>query len=554
MITAGFCGDPDFAIRRLAIDDYLAVIGEVEREDAGIDIGVDTVGIGFQCTFDCRQDRVDARMKLALFKVNAVIHDRDTIISDPHTSTQHAPLQDHSIRFVRLPRPGRVRAERPAQTAFRRTKIGAFREPLLSTALPTFGVSRNEISSELTMEGVSLSSVAERFGTPCFVYSEAALTRAFRRLDGALKAARGNRPYLICYAVKANSNLAVLSLFARLGAGFDIVSGGELQRVLRAGGDAKKVVFSGVGKSATEMKLALEAGIKCFNIESEPELDRLNAVAASVGLRARISLRVNPDVDAKTHPYISTGLKTSKFGVAYDHALAVYRKAATLAHIEVSGVDCHIGSQLTEDAPLREAMSRIVALADMLRADGIPLAHVCPGGGIGITYQDEATISLDAYAEALETAIGDRALELLLEPGRLLVGNAGVLLTRVEYIKCTASKRFLVVDAAMNDLLRPPLYQAFHRVVNVGHSDADEHVYDVVGPICESTDVLASERALRASQGDLMAILSAGAYGFVMSSNYNSRPRAPEVMVSGTSMREVRARETLEAMMAGESV
>ena len=404
------------------------------------------------------------------------------------------------------------------------------------------------------MEDVALSAVAHRFGTPCFVYSQAALTNAFAQLNDALKAARGGRPYLVCYAVKANSNLAVLNLFARLGAGFDIVSGGELQRVLKAGGDARKVVFSGLGKSAAEMKMALEAGIKCFNVESEPELERLNTVAASVGKRAKISLRVNPDVDAKTHPYISTGLKNNKFGVSFERAMAVYRKAATLAHIEVAGVDCHIGSQLTDDAPLREAMGRIVALADLLKAEGIPIHHICPGGGIGIIYKDETTIALDQYALALQACLGDRDVELLLEPGRMLVGNAGVLLTRVEYVKLIEAKNFLVVDAAMNDLIRPPLYQAYHEVVAVQASAAPVRVYDVVGPVCESTDVLAYERRLQAAEGDLMAILSAGAYSFVMSSNYNTRPRAAEVMIAASDMREVRARETFDELVTGEKI
>ncbi|MBL0121956.1 MAG: diaminopimelate decarboxylase [Betaproteobacteria bacterium] len=424
----------------------------------------------------------------------------------------------------------------------------------MTVPLSNFGVSRALPSGELMMENVPLTAVAERFGTPCFVYSESALTGAFRLLDSAMKAARGERPYLICYAVKANSNLAVLNLFARLGAGFDIVSGGELQRVLKAGGDARKVVFSGLGKSASEMRMALEAGIKCFNIESEPELERLNAVAAALGKRAKISLRVNPDVDARTHPYISTGLKNNKFGVAFDRAMAVYRKAASLAHIDIAGVDCHIGSQLTDDAPLREAMSRIVALADLLKDEGIPVHHICPGGGIGITYKDEATISLDDYAQALQASLGDRDVELLLEPGRMLVGNAGVLLTRVEYVKPTEAKNFLVVDAAMNDLIRPPLYQAYHEVVAAQASNAPERVYDVVGPICESTDVLAHERSLQAVEGDLLAILSAGAYSFVMASNYNSRPRAPEVMITGATMRQVRARETFETLVAGEDI
>ena len=401
------------------------------------------------------------------------------------------------------------------------------------------------------MEGVALNDIAKRFGTPCFVYSRAALLSAFQRLDGALKAARNGRPYLICYAVKANSNLAVLRLFANLGSGFDIVSGGELMRVLEAGGDPKKVVFSGLGKTADEMKLALEADIKCFNVESEPELERLNGVAAGLGLRARISVRVNPDVDAKTHPYISTGLKNNKFGIAFDRAMDVYRHATALSHIDVVGVDCHIGSQLTDDAPLREAMGRIVALADALAKEGVTVHHICPGGGIGITYNAESTIELIGYAQALEASLGSRNVELLLEPGRVLVGNAGVLLSRVEFVKPTDSKNFLVIDAAMNDLIRPSLYQAHHEVVMVGPARIDDtgRIYDVVGPVCESADVLAHARTLAASEGDIVAILSAGAYGFVMSSNYNSRPRAAEVMVDGDAAVLVRERETFNDLV-----
>ena len=421
-------------------------------------------------------------------------------------------------------------------------------------SLPTFGIYRSDSTGELMMEDVSLNSIADRFGTPCFVYSKAALTKAYLRLDSALRTAGKGRPYLICYAVKANSNLAVLELFASLGAGFDIVSGGELMRVLKAGGDPRKVVFSGLGKTAAEMKLALQAKIKCFNIESESELERLNDVAANVGMKARISLRVNPDVDAKTHPYISTGLKNNKFGIAVDSAMEVYRRAAALAHIEVVGVDCHIGSQLTDDAPLQEAMARIVALADALASEGIRVHHVCPGGGIGITYEAEDAIDLDAYARALEASLGDRSVELLLEPGRVLVGNAGVLLSRVEYVKPTASKNFLVIDAAMNDLIRPALYQAHHEVVIAGplKQGADERVYDVVGPVCESADVLAHARTLAAVEGDVVAILSAGAYAFVMASNYNSRPRAAEVMVDGGNAILVRERETFDDLIRHE--
>ena len=421
-------------------------------------------------------------------------------------------------------------------------------------SLPTFGIYRSDSTGELMMEDVSLNSIADRFGTPCFVYSKAALTKAYLSLDSALRTAGKGRPYLICYAVKANSNLAVLELFASLGAGFDIVSGGELMRVLKAGGDPRKVVFSGLGKTAAEMKLALQANIKCFNIESESELERLNDVAANVGMKARISLRVNPDVDAKTHPYISTGLKNNKFGIAVDSAMEVYRRAAALTHIEVVGVDCHIGSQLTDDAPLQEAMARIVALADALASEGIRVHHVCPGGGIGITYEAEDAIDLDAYARALEASLGDRSVELLLEPGRVLVGNAGVLLSRVEYVKPTASKNFLVIDAAMNDLIRPALYQAHHEVVIAGplKQGTDERVYDVVGPVCESADVLAHARTLAAVEGDVVAILSAGAYAFVMASNYNSRPRAAEVMVDGGNAILVRERETFDDLIRHE--
>ncbi len=421
----------------------------------------------------------------------------------------------------------------------------------MTAALGIFGVHRAVTDGELMMEGVSLNNVAERFGTPCFVYSKAALTTAFQRLDGALKSVRKNRPYLICYAVKANSNLAVLRLFAELGAGFDIVSGGELKRALMAGGKARKIVFSGLGKTAAEMEMALRANIKCFNVESESELERLNEVAARLGMKARISLRVNPDVDAKTHPYISTGLKNNKFGVAFDRAMDVYRRAAALPHIQVVGVDCHIGSQLTDDAPLQEAMGRIVALSDALARENITVRHICPGGGIGITYKDEGTIDLDVYARALEASLGNRNVELLLEPGRVLVGNAGVLVSRVEYVKPTDSKNFLVIDAAMNDLIRPSLYQAHHEVVMTGplRAATAERIYDVVGPVCESADVLAHERTLAAHEGDVVAILSVGAYSFVMSSNYNSRPRAAEVMIDGNNAALIRERETFDDLV-----
>ena len=432
----------------------------------------------------------------------------------------------------------------------------------MTAPLSTFGVTRDSTGA-LLMEKVSLAEVAARFGTPTYVYSRAALTHAFQRLDEALKAARGGKPYLICYAVKANSNLAVLSVFAKLGAGFDIVSGGELRRVLAAGGDARKVVFSGLGKTADEIRFALETGIKGFNIESEAELARINTVAASINKRAAISLRVNPDVDAKTHPYISTGLKNNKFGIAFDRALAVYRQAAELSHIDVVGVDCHIGSQLTDDAPLLEAMTRIVGLADQLAVEGIPIHHICPGGGVGITYSDETTIDLTRYAAALEAALATSKhahhVELLLEPGRVLAGNAGVLLSKVEYVKPTETKNFLIVDAAMNDLIRPSLYQAHHEIVvaasvnSASNQSASMRNYDVVGPVCESADVLGHERALAASEGDLIAILSAGAYGFVMASNYNSRPRAAEVMIDEAAIHLIRPRENIDDLFATES-
>ena len=427
----------------------------------------------------------------------------------------------------------------------------------MSASLETFGVSRpgNE-AGPLQMEGIALHEVAAKFGTPTFVYSRAALTAAFTRLDNALKSARKGRPYLICFAVKANSNIAVLNVFAKLGAGFDIVSGGELKRVIAAGGDPRKVVFSGLGKTTDEIEFALRAGIRGFNVESEPELERINMVAARIGKRAAISLRVNPDVDAKTHPYISTGLKNNKFGIAFDRALAVYRQAARLSHLDVVGVDCHIGSQLTDASPLLEAMARIVALADELTKDGIPIHHICPGGGVGITYSDESTIDIDAYAAALQQSLGDRDVELLIEPGRVLVGNAGVLLSRVEYVKTTETKNFLVVDAAMNDLIRPSLYEAHHEIVmaHTGNPGATARRYDVVGPVCESADVLGRERMLTASEGDLVAVLSAGAYGFVMASNYNSRPRAAEVLIDGNTVHLIRQRETFNDLIAGEQL
>ncbi len=400
----------------------------------------------------------------------------------------------------------------------------------------------------LFAEDVPLAEIASRFGTPCYVYSHAALTDRYRQFEQGL----AGRDHLVCYAVKANSNLALLNLFARLGAGFDIVSGGELQRVLAAGGDAAKVVFSGVGKTAAEMRLALEAGILCFNVESEAELLRLNQVAGDMGRTAPVSLRVNPDVDPKTHPYISTGLKQSKFGVAFADALGLYRKAAALPHVRVTGLDCHIGSQLTEAGPFVAAAEKVLGLADALAHEGIILDHLDLGGGLGICYRDETPPSIAAYTDALSQAVQGRREKLLVEPGRSLVGNAGVLLTRVEYLKPGEEKHFAIVDAAMNDLMRPALYDAYHAIREVEQRDLPRRRYEVVGPVCESGDFLGHDRDLAVSEGDLLAIMSAGAYGMTMSSNYNTRPRAAEVLVDGASVHLARERETVEQLFAGE--
>ena len=398
----------------------------------------------------------------------------------------------------------------------------------------------------LQVEAVPLTAIAEQFGTPTYVYSRAALTQAFQAYQHALAGRRAS----ICYAVKANSNLGILNTFARLGAGFDIVSVGELQRVIAAGGDAGKVVFSGVGKTAGEMRQALDAGIRCFNIESAAELDRLAAVAAGCGKVAPIAFRVNPDVDPKTHPYISTGLKNNKFGVAFDDALALYRKAATLPGIAIKGIASHIGSQLLDPAPAGEAAERVLSLVQQLAAEGITLAHIDIGGGMGIRYSDETPPCADDYLAPVLAALADRPEEILLEPGRSLVGNAGLLLTRIEYLKPGQEKHFAVVDAAMNDLARPALYDAFHEVVPVIARDLPAQTYDVVGPICESGDFLARSRALKVADGDLLAILSAGAYGMTMASNYNTRARAAEVMVDGERCHLIREREQIADLFA----
>ena len=406
------------------------------------------------------------------------------------------------------------------------------------------------VGGELHAEGVPLAAVAERFGTPCFVYSRAAIEGGYHEFDAAF----AGQPHLVCYAVKANSNLAVLNLLARAGCGFDIVSGGELARVIAAGGDPKKIVFSGVGKTAPEIEAALAAGILCFNVESAAELDLVDALAGRAGSIAPVSFRVNPDVDPRTHPYISTGLKESKFGVAWAEAPALYRRAAALPHVAVHGIDCHIGSQVTDVTVYVEAAEKIFALVDRIEADGIALAHVDLGGGLGIRYRSEETIDPYQYALAVQRARGARKHRLLLEPGRFLVGNAGVLLTRVLYLKPGDARDFAIVDAAMNDLIRPALYDAWHDVEAVRPRDDAPRRWQIVGPVCESADFLAHDRDLALAAGDLLAVRSAGAYAFAMSSNYNSRPRACEVVVDGVDMHLARSRETIAELFARESV
>ena len=399
------------------------------------------------------------------------------------------------------------------------------------------------------MNNTNYPQLAAQYGTPLYVYDQAALTAAFAAYTQAFS---GCQP-LVCYAVKANGNLSVIRHFAQLGSGFDTVSAGEIARVLAAGGDASKIIFSGVGKTEAEMEYALGAGIKCFNVESLPELERLNDVAGRLGKIAPISFRINPDVDAKTHPYISTGLKANKFGIAMRDAEQAYQRAASLPHIKIIGVDCHIGSQLTDLSPLIAACERLIALIDCLATQGITLQHLDLGGGVGIVYKDEHTPDLHAYAQAVEPLLKARGLSLVLEPGRSLVGNAGVLLTRVEYVKHGEEKNFVVVDAAMNDLMRPALYQAYHAVDNVSCPDAPKITADIVGPICETGDFIGKERQIGAAQGDILAIRSAGAYASSMASNYNARCRAAEVMIDeqGNS-RLVRRRETMDDLLVAE--
>lgn len=403
----------------------------------------------------------------------------------------------------------------------------------------------------LHAEQVSLASLANKHGTPLYVYSRQALEAHFLEYANAL----GDWPHLLCYAVKANSNLAVLNVLARLGAGFDIVSAGELERVIAAGGDPKKVVFSGVGKTAKEMLRALEVGVYCFNVESEAELERLSAVATQAGKLAHISLRVNPDVDAKTHPYISTGLKDNKFGIDIKQAVRVYSKAAQLSGIKIKGVDCHIGSQLTEIRPFLDALDRVLTLVDTLAEQGIVIEHLDLGGGLGVRYRDEAPATAAQYMAAVKERLGSRKFKLIFEPGRYIVANAGVFITQVEFLKLNEHKNFAIIDGAMNDLIRPALYGAWQEIRPVQEKSTQPlRRYDVVGPVCETGDFLGKDRELAIQSGDLLAVMSAGAYGFVMASNYNSRGRAAEIMVDGSNDFVVRERESVASLYALESV
>ena len=404
-------------------------------------------------------------------------------------------------------------------------------------------------SGHLFIEKKSAAEIAKEFGTPCYVYSKHSIEASFNRFKNAF----AHRKNLICYAVKANSNIAIINMLARLGSGFDIVSGGELSRVIAAGGDPRKVVFSGVGKTKTEINYALKKGIKCFNIESESELYRIAAVAKELNKDTNVSFRVNPDVDAKTHPYISTGLKENKFGVDVNDAPRLYQIAFELPHINPTGIDCHIGSQLTDIAPMRDAALKMVELTDALSAENIPIEHIDFGGGLGIQYQDEKPIDQEDFVSMLLEIMGGREQEILVEPGRSIVGNSGVLLTTIEYLKHGLNKNFIVVDAAMNDLARPSLYSAYHQIDNIDSKNSDpERLYDIVGPICETGDFLGKDRNLSVREGDVLAIHSVGAYGMTMSSNYNTRPRAPELLIDEDRAYVIRERETVEELFANE--
>jgi diaminopimelate decarboxylase len=409
----------------------------------------------------------------------------------------------------------------------------------------------NYRDGELFAEDLAVARLAKEYGTPCYIYSRATLERHWHAFNDAF----GEQKHLVCYAVKANSNLAILNLFARLGSGFDIVSRGELDRVLTAGGDAKKVVFSGVGKTQAEIRYALEVGIRCFNVESEAELERIQAVAASMGKVAPISLRINPDVDAQTHPYISTGLKENKFGISIEAAEAVYRHAADLPNISVQGIDCHIGSQLLTLSPFMDALDRLLALAERLEQQGILIHHLDIGGGLGVRYNDEQPPEPADYMRQLFTDERLKRYEILVEPGRTIAANAGILVTTVEYLKRSDYKNFAVVDAAMNDLIRPALYSAWQEIIPAQPRTAGEaETFDIVGPICETSDFLGKDRDLNIQAGDILVVRSAGAYGFAMSSNYNSRPRVCELMVEGTKVHVVRQRETLDDLWRGEAI
>lgn len=408
----------------------------------------------------------------------------------------------------------------------------------------------NQQAGSLFAEECRVTDIAKAHKTPVYIYSRATIERHWHAFNDAA----GDRPHLVCYAVKANSNIAVLNVMARLGSGFDIVSQGELARVIQAGGDPKKTVFSGVGKTSEEIAYALDKGIYCFNVESKPELDRIQQVAEKMSLQAPISIRVNPDVDAGTHPYISTGLKENKFGISIDEALDTYIYANSLPNLDLKGVDCHIGSQLTEVRPFLDALERVLILVDALKAEGIDLSHIDVGGGLGVCYQDETPPHPKDYAKAIADKLGDRDIKLIYEPGRAIMANAGILVTEVEFLKTNEDRHFAIVDAAMNDLIRPALYQAWQTIIPVETRDGETLPYDIVGPICETGDFLGKSRELAIQPGDLLAVRSAGAYGFTMSSNYNSRPRAAEVMVDGNDVHLIRKRETLEQLWQGEQL
>ena len=408
----------------------------------------------------------------------------------------------------------------------------------------------NYRDDRLFVEDVAVEDIAKKHGSPCYVYSRATFERHWRAFDDALSA----HDHLVCFAVKANSNLAVLNVLAKIGSGFDIVSGGELERVLAAGGDANKIVFSGVGKTATEMRRALEVGIRCFNVESEEELILLNDVAAEMAVIAPISIRVNPNVDAKTHPYISTGLKENKFGIDISLAPKIYERASKMLNVKIEGVDCHIGSQLTEIRPFIDALDLVLALIDQLAEQGIKIHHLDIGGGLGIQYKDEVPPEPAEYAKALSDKLEGRNLQILVEPGRAIAGNAGILVTQVEFIKSNDEKNFAIVDAAMNDLMRPALYNAWQDIIPVDKKSGESQLYDIVGPICETGDFLGKDRDLIIEAGTLLAVRSSGAYGFTMSSNYNTRPRVAEIMVDGNKIHVVRERETVESLFANEKI